>query len=215
MGRLGLAERRFLAEILHGLITRDYYRAAAIHFEAGYVPPYHTVEEFAQAMRAIGEPIQGRTAEEISMADLLGQLFAYTEVFDMQTRPELILLQKSMVIVEGVARDLDPLLNMWVAAEPVAKEWVESNMSLLGRLKGAGRGAETIGDVLMRTPDLLQKAEQAIVGFSEMAKSGLKLDEATLENLASRSRRNRVTDAALWVAALALVAIGLKIYGVF
>jgi ubiquinone biosynthesis protein len=88
-------------------------------------------------------------------------------------------------------------------------------MSLLGRLKGAGRGAETIGDVLMRTPDLLQKAEQAIVGFSEMAKSGLKLDDATLENLASRSRRNRVTDAALWVAALALVAIGLKIYGVF
>ena len=108
MGRLGLTERRFLAEILHGLITRDYYRAAAIHFEAGYVPPHHSVEEFAQAMRAIGEPIQGRTAEEISMADLLGQLFAYTEVFDMQTRPELILLQKSMVIVEGVARDLDP-----------------------------------------------------------------------------------------------------------
>jgi ubiquinone biosynthesis protein len=88
-------------------------------------------------------------------------------------------------------------------------------MSLLGRLKGAGRGAETIGDILMRTPGLLQKAEQAVVGFSEMARSGLKLDDATLENLASRSRRNRVTDAALWVAALALVAIGLKIYGVF
>jgi ubiquinone biosynthesis protein len=87
-------------------------------------------------------------------------------------------------------------------------------MSLLGRLKGAGRGAETIGDILMRTPGLLQKAEQAVVGFSEMARSGLKLDDATLENLASRSRRNRVTDAALWVAALALVAIGLKIYGV-
>ncbi|MBN9281451.1 MAG: ubiquinone biosynthesis protein UbiB, partial [Hyphomicrobium denitrificans] len=215
MGRLGIAERRFLAEILHGLITRDYHRAAAIHFEAGYVPPHHTVEEFAQAMRAIGEPIQGRTAEEISMADLLGQLFAYTEVFDMQTRPELILLQKSMVIVEGVARDLDPLLNVWVAAEPVAKEWIESNLSLLGRLKGAGRGAETIGDILMRTPGLLQRAEQTLVGFSEMAQSGLKLDDATLENLASRSRHNRITDAALWVTAVALVAIALKIYGVF
>ncbi len=165
MGRLGLQERRFLAEILHGLITRDYHRAAAVHFEAGYVPPHHTVDEFAQAMRAIGEPIHGRTAEEISMADLLGQLFAYTDVFDMQTRPELILLQKSMVIVEGVARDLDPSLNVWVAAEPVAKEWMEANLSLLGRLKGAGRGAETIGDVLMRTPGLLQRAEQAIVGF--------------------------------------------------
>ena len=83
MGRLGAKERRFLAEILHGLITRDYRRTAAIHFEAGYVPPHHSVEVFAQAMRAIGEPIHGRTAEEISMADLLGQLFAYTEVFDM------------------------------------------------------------------------------------------------------------------------------------
>jgi len=214
MGRLGLAERRFLAEILHGLISRDYYRAAAIHFEAGYVPPSHTVEEFAQAMRAIGEPIHGRTAEEISMADLLGQLFAYTEVFDMQTRPELILLQKSMVIVEGVARDLDPLLNMWVAADPVAKEWLESNLSLLGRLKGAGRGAETIGDVLMRTPGLLQKAEQAVTGFSEMARNGLRLDDATRENLAARSRRDRLTNAALWITALALVAIALKIYGV-
>ena len=87
MGRLGPKERRFLAEILHGLITRDYNRAAAIHFEAGYVPPHQSQELFAQAMRAIGEPIHGRTAAEISMADLLGQLFAYTEVFDMETRP--------------------------------------------------------------------------------------------------------------------------------
>ena len=108
MGRLGPMEQRFLAEILHGLITRDYHRAAAVHFEAGYVPPHHPVAVFAQAMRAIGEPIHGRTADEISMADLLGQLFAYTEVFDMQTRPELILLQKTMVVVEGVARSLDP-----------------------------------------------------------------------------------------------------------
>jgi ubiquinone biosynthesis protein len=212
MGRLGLAERRFLAEILHGLITRDYSRAAAVHFEAGYVPPHHTVEEFAQAMRAIGEPIHGRTAEEISMADLLGQLFAYTEVFDMQTRPELILLQKSMVIVEGVARDLNPHLNVWDAAAPVANEWMESNLSLLGRLKGVGRGAETVGDVLLRTPALLQKAEQALVGFSEMAKSGLKLDDATLENLAARSRRSRAADVALWIVALGIGAIALMLY---
>jgi ubiquinone biosynthesis protein len=214
MGRLGLAERRFLAEILHGLITRDYYRAAAIHFEAGYVPPHHTVEEFAQAMRAIGEPIQGRTAEEISMADLLGQLFAYTDVFDMETRPELILLQKSMVIVEGVARDLDPGLNVWVAAEPVAKEWMESNLSPLGRLREAGRGADAIGNLLLRTPGLLQKAEQAALGLAEMARSGVRLDDATMKDLASRSRRSRAADVALWIAALSLVAIALKLYSV-
>ncbi|SFV25674.1 2-octaprenylphenol hydroxylase [Hyphomicrobium facile] len=215
MGRLGLAERRFLAEILHGLITRDYHRAAAIHFEAGYVPPHHTVEEFAQAMRAIGEPIQGRTAEEISMADLLGQLFAYTEVFDMETRPELILLQKSMVIVEGVARDLDPSLNVWVAAEPVAKEWMEANLSPLGRLREAGRGAETIGEVLLKTPALLQNLAQAITGYSEMARSGVRLDEQTIENIASRSKRSRAADVALWIGALSLAVIAVKLFGFF
>ncbi|MFT3733042.1 MAG: 2-polyprenylphenol 6-hydroxylase [Hyphomicrobium sp.] len=214
MGRLGLPERRFLAEILHGLITRDYYRAAAIHFEAGYVPPHHSVEEFAQAMRAIGEPIQGRTAEEISMADLLGQLFAYTEVFDMQTRPELILLQKSMVIVEGVARDLDPTLNVWVAAEPVAKEWMESNLSPLGRLREAGRGAETIGEVLLKTPGLLQNVAQAINGFSQMANSGVRLDDDTVEKIASRSKRSRAADIALWIGALSLALIAVKSLGI-
>jgi ubiquinone biosynthesis protein len=213
MGRLGLPERRFLAEILHGLITRDYHRTAVIHFEAGYVPPHHKVEEFAQAMRAIGEPIHGRTAEEISMADLLGQLFAYTDVFDMQTRPELILLQKSMVIVEGVARDLDPGINVWTAAEPVAREWIDNNLSLLGRLQETGRGAAAIGDVLLRTPGLLQKAEQAILGLAEMARSGVRLDDETREKIASGSKRNRATDVALWIAALSLVAIALKLYG--
>ena len=213
MGRLGLPERRFLAEILHGLITRDYHRTAVIHFEAGYVPPHHKVEEFAQAMRAIGEPIHGRTAEEISMADLLGQLFAYTDVFDMQTRPELILLQKSMVIVEGVARDLDPGINVWTAAEPVAREWVDSNLSLLGRLQETGRGAAALGELLMRTPGLLQKAEQAILGLAETARSGVRLDDDTQEKLRARPRRSRASDVALWIAALGILAIALKLYG--
>ena len=102
MGRLGTKERLFLAEILHGFITRDYYRAAEVHFEAGYVPAHHSVENFAQAIRAIGEPIHNRTAEDISMARLLTLLFEVTGLFDMRTRPELLLLQKTMVVVEGV-----------------------------------------------------------------------------------------------------------------
>ncbi len=214
MGRLGLNERRFLAEILHGLITRDYYRAAAIHFEAGYVPPHHTVEEFAQAMRAIGEPIHGRTAEDISMADLLGQLFAYTDVFDMETRPELILLQKSMVIVEGVARDLDPNLNMWTAAEPIAREWLDANLGLLGRLKEAGSGAQTIGEVLLRTPGLLKQLETAALGLAGMASNGVRLDEATVKRLASeRARTTRSGRHALWLAAVSLAALALRKFG--
>src|SRR5208283_4117784 len=108
MGRLGLKERRFLAEILYGFITRDYHRVAEVHFEAGYVPPIHSVEEFSQALRAIGEPLHTLNAADISMARLLTLLFEVTALFDMRTRTELVLLQKTMVVAEGVARTLDP-----------------------------------------------------------------------------------------------------------
>lgn len=212
MGRLGVKERRFLAEILHGLITRDYKRAADVHFWAGYVPPHHPPAVFAQALRAIGEPIHGRTASEISMADLLGQLFAYTEVFDMQTRPELILLQKSMVIVEGVARGLDPNLNLWTAAEPVAREWVEANYGVTGRLREAGEGAEVLGKVLSDLPGLLARAEEGVTAFAEMAKSGIRLDSETVERIgAAEARHARWGRVALWVGALSLAAIALAI----
>src|SRR5262249_56242700 len=102
--------RRFLAEILYGFIPRNYRLIAERHFEIGYVPRTQSVDEFALALRAIGEPQHGRRVSDISMAKVLGQLFSTTELFDMQTRPELILLQKSMVLVEGVARAIDPEL---------------------------------------------------------------------------------------------------------
>ncbi len=211
VGRLGQTERRFLAEILHGLITRDYRRTAQVHFDAGYVPSHHSVDVFAQAMRAIGEPIHGRTADEISMADLLGQLFAYTEVFDMETRPELILLQKSMVVVEGVARGLDPSLNMWVAAEPVAKAWLESNLGLAGRLRGAGEGAETLGRVLSELPRVLDQAERTALAFADTARHGFRLDDDTVRRLADTDRRGRRWHTtATWLIALALTAIAAK-----
>jgi ubiquinone biosynthesis protein len=214
MGRLGPTERRFLAEILHGLITRDYMRAAEVHFWAGYVPPHHPVPVFAQALRAIGEPIHGRTAEEISMADLLGQLIAYTEVFDMQTRPELILLQKSMVIVEGVARALDPGLNLWTAAEPVARQWVEENLGAPGSLRRAGEAASALARLASDLPRLVGEAERAASGFSEMARSGLRLDAATVEALArENARRDRWSRIAMWIGALSLAALALRTLG--
>jgi ubiquinone biosynthesis protein len=208
MGRLGAKERRFLAEILHSLITRDYHRAAAVHFEAGYVPPHHSVEVFAQAMRAIGEPIHGRTASEISMADLLGQLFAYTDVFDMTTRPELLLLQKTMVVVEGVARSLDPGLNIWTAAEPIAKEWVEANYGVAGRLREAGEGAGTLGKLLSEVPRLLEQAERTAFAAADIARSGFRLDDETIERLAAaQARQNRWSRRALWSAGLLVIAL--------
>ena len=145
MGRLGVKERLFLAEILHGFITRDYHRTAEVHFEAGYVPPHHSVESFAQAIRAIGEPIHNRTAEDISMARLLTLLFEVTGLFDMRTRPELLLLQKTMVVVEGVARSLDPKLDMWTTAEPVVREWMTRHLGPAGKLEAAAQGAGELG----------------------------------------------------------------------
>ena len=136
MGRLGLKERRFLAEILYGFIKRDYRRVAEVHFEAGYVPRVHKVEDFAQAIRAIGEPIHSRTADQISMAKLLTLLFEITGLFDMKTRIELVLLQKTMVVVEGVARTLDPKLDMWTTSEPVVGAWIEQNLGPRRQIAG-------------------------------------------------------------------------------
>lgn len=210
MGRLGPRERRFLAEILHGLITRDYKRAAEIHFWAGYVPPHHPVEVFAQALRAIGEPIHGRPANEISMADLLGQLFAYTEVFDMETRPELILLQKSMVVVEGVARSLDPSLNLWSAAEPIAREWMEANLGAAGALKDAREGASEVSKFLAEIPALLSVAERTMISLGDMARAGVRLDDGSIARLAAEeARQTRLGRVALWVGALSLLAIAI------
>ncbi len=216
MGRLGHRERRFLAEILHGLITRNYQRAAEVHFWAGYVPPHHPVEVFAQAMRAVGEPIHGKTADEISMADLLGQLFAYTEVFDMETRPELILLQKSMVIVEGVARGLNPSLNLWTAAEPVAKDWMDDNLGPAGRLREAGEGASTVGKILADVPALLSQAERTASALSDMARNGVRLDDGTVMRLAQeQSRRGRWRTIAMWIGAAAIASLALVQLGWF
>lgn len=208
MGRLGPKEQRFLAEILHGFITRNYRRVAEVHFEAGYVPRKHSVDLFAQALRAIGEPLMDRTAEEISMGHLLGQLFQYTEVFDMQTQPQLILLQKTMVVVEGVARTLDPRLNIWSTAEPVAKEWMEAHFGPEGRLQDAAEGAASVGRLVGDLPQLLSQAELAAESFSAMAADGLRLDAYTIDRLAeSQARQGRLTRWGIWLGALSLLAI--------
>lgn len=206
VGRINPEERRFLAEILHGFITRNYRRIAEIHFEAGYVPPTQDVEVFAQAMRAIGEPLQGKSARDISMAGLIGQLFEYTAVFDMATRTELIMLQKSMVITEGVARSLDPNINIWTAAEPVVREWIARNLGPVGRLEDATEGVSEVGRLALHLPKVLRQAETTAAAFRDMLAGGLRLDQASLASLAEL-QRGRGGRWALWVIALALSAI--------
>jgi ubiquinone biosynthesis protein len=200
MGRLGAKERRFLAEILYGFITRDYRRTAEVHFEAGYVPSHHRVESFAQAIRAIGEPIHNRTAEEISMAKLLMLLFEVTGLFDMRTRPELLLLQKTMVVVEGVARSLDPKLDIWHTAEPVVREWMERNLGPVGRLQDAGQGMAEIGHFLGKLPALLSRTASVLEQFDDMTRRGLVLAPETVAAIGrSEARGTRWRTVALWV----------------
>jgi ubiquinone biosynthesis protein len=128
MGHLDEYTRRVYAEILFGFIRRDYKRVAEVHFEAGYVPPDRDVDEFARALRAVGEPIFGMNAEQISMARLLSYLFEVTERFGMETRTELILLQRTMVVVEGVARTFDHRMNIWDAAKPVVETYIKDSI---------------------------------------------------------------------------------------
>ena len=135
VGRLDADARRFLAEILYGFLRRDYLRVAEVHFEAGYVPAGQDLATFAQALRAVGEPIFGRPASEVSMGRLLGQLFEITGLFGMHLRPELVLLQKTMVAVEGVARRIDPAHDIWAAAEPIVERWMRQELSPVRRVQ--------------------------------------------------------------------------------
>ncbi len=207
MGRLGKPERRFLAEILLGFIRRDYRRVAEVHFEAGYVPGgVHTVDDFAQALRAIGEPIHGQKASDISMARVLTLLFEVTELFDMQTRPELLLLQKTMVVVEGVARTLDPQFDMWSASEPVVTEWVARNLGPAGQLEMAAEGVGALGRLVSELPRLADRAGRLSAEFDRMSADGIRLDPETIAGIGrSEARAGRWGRVALVVIAIVAV----------
>lgn len=213
MGRLNPKERLFLAEILYGFIRRDYARVAQVHFDAGFVPAHHDPAVFAQALRAIGEPIMDRPAHEISMARLLTQLFEVTGQFDMATQPQLLLLQKTMVVVEGVARMLNPHFNMWSASEPVLRQWIEKKLGPLGQIEDAAEGAASLGRLFTTLPEMLGQAQAATHMLADMASAGgIRLDRETTEALAAaQARHSRAGRYALIAGAAALIAIALTL----
>lgn len=203
MGRLGRKEKLFLAQILHGFITRNYQRVAEVHFEAGYVPHTHDVKSFAQAIRAIGEPIHGQAAETISMAKLLTLLFEVTELFDMETRPELLLLQKTMVVVEGVARKLNPDFNMWQVSEPVVAGWIAENLGPVGIAREAADGLKSVTHLAGQLPQFATRLERLSHSMDEMAEKGLRFDPETAEQIGrSEAYHNRWGRRALILIAL-------------
>jgi ubiquinone biosynthesis protein len=167
MGRIGMAERRYLAEILFAFLRRDYRRAAAVHIEAGYVSADHDEGEFAHALRSVGEPIWGRPAREVSMGRVLTQLFDVTEQFGMHMRPELVLLQKTMVQVEGVARNIDPDHDIWEASRPVVERFMHTELGpegitrqMFADVSNALTTARKLPQLVARIEKLVERAEQ-------------------------------------------------------
>lgn len=177
MGRISSKERRFLAEILYGFVKRDYMRVAEVHFQAGYVPANENVADFAQALRAVGEPIHDRQANQISMAKLLGLLFEITDIFNMQTRLELLLLQKTMVAIEGLSRSLNPDFNMWKVSEPILKQWMIQNLGIEGKIKDITGAMRVIAERSENLPQKLNKAFDTLDYLIEKEKISAVRDE--------------------------------------
>ncbi|WP_298916075.1 AarF/UbiB family protein [uncultured Algimonas sp.] len=164
LGRLGDEEIRFEIDTLYGFLQRDYYKIAQVHFDIGYVPPHHSVDEFATALRAVGEPIFGKAAEDVSMSKVLLQLLEITEMFDMPLQPQLILLQKTMMQAEGVARRLDPHFDMWEASRPIVEDAVRAEL-------GPERYLNDLLDGLDRTRRTLVKLPDATENIARLAEA--------------------------------------------
>ncbi|HJW40447.1 MAG TPA: 2-polyprenylphenol 6-hydroxylase [Rhizomicrobium sp.] len=202
MGRLDDTMRRFMAETLAGFLARDYRRVAQIHYDVNFVPAHHPVETFAQALRAIGEPIFGRPVRQVSMARLLQQLFETTRRFDMEAQPQLLLLQKTMVVVEGVARSLDPDFDMWEASRPVVEAWMIERVGPEARLRDAADGLTALGRVAQNLPQLMRNAE---IVSAMLAEGGLRLHPDSVRTIAAAQvAQTRHVRIAIWIAAGAL-----------
>ncbi len=207
MGRLDKYNKKYLAEILYGFIKRDYVKVAEVHFQAGLVPDTASKEEFAQALRSVGEPIFGQSIKDISGGNLLSQLFEITEKFNMATQTQLLLLQKTMVVVEGVARKLYPETNIWNVSKPILENWLES---LKGPKATISSAIDTSSEILKRIPDLpdfMDKANHALQLIAEGKLNLVNSNNSSLEieRLKLKSFRNNVLISILGIVILSFV----------
>ncbi|MDE1149239.1 MAG: 2-polyprenylphenol 6-hydroxylase [Azospirillaceae bacterium] len=197
MGRLDRQTRLYLADMLIGFLNRDYRLVADVHFDAGYVPAHQSRDIFMQAVRAIGEQVHNKPLHDISVGRLLAQLFAVTEQFEMETQPQLLLLQKSMLTAEGVGRVLNPKLNMWEVARPLIEQWMRENRGPEARLAEAVR---SISNTAGKLPLLLRHADRLT---DHLERGGLPIDPHSIDALADRLNNGR-GQGLLWAAIIAL-----------
>ena len=204
MGRLDRKHRHYLADMLLGFLSGNYRKVAEVHFDAGFVPATESVEAFTQACRSIGEPLLERPLEQISVAKLLSQLFQITEQFKMETQPQLLMLQKTMVLAEGLGRQLDPTVNMWELARPLIEEWMVMNRSAPAR---AMLGVADLLGSLERLPALLGDVERTL---KLLAHGGLPLHPETVKFLQGPQTGRFRLIWPLWLGAVALAAMALR-----
>ncbi len=202
MGRLDRKTRHYLADMLFGFLNGDYAQVADVHFAAGYIPRDQPRESFMQACRAIGEPIKDLPLHEISVARLLAQLFEVTGRFEMETQPQLLLLQKTMLVAEGVGRRLDPETNMWVVAHPLIEAWMVENRGPPARLRAL---ADDAAEFVAGLPELARMARRASQAITE---DGLKLHPDTVQAL---KRRQGVPVGRAWLLLFLGLAAGLAL----
>jgi ubiquinone biosynthesis protein len=177
MGRLDMQTRLYLAEAIAACLKRDYARMAEVHFNAGYVPANQDRDAFTQACRSIGEPILDRPLAEISIGKLLGQLFAITETFDMHTQPQLLLLQKSLVLIESMCRKLDPNINLWAACEAPIRAWMEKELSLQAR---AQRQIHSLLHCVQAAPQIAKRLENLLEHYEKNPQTSPPIDSRSL-----------------------------------
>jgi ubiquinone biosynthesis protein len=207
MGRLDRETRYYLADMLIGFLSGDYRRVAEVHLRAGYIPRDSSVGAFTQACRSIGEPILGRPLHEISLARLLAQLFRVTQQFQMETQPQLLLLQKTMVQVEGLGRRLDPSVNVWELARPLVEEWMRDNRGPEAQLR---QRVDSLVETFDELPRLLRSLGKLVDDWST---EGVVLHaESIATQAAHRSRQLWLLIAPLWLAGLALAAIAVALW---
>jgi len=203
-GRVDEQTRRFLGEMLLGFLNGDYRKVAEVHFQAGFVPADKSIDNFTQACRSIAEPILGLPLHEISIARLLGQLFQVTETFAMETQPQLLLLQKSMLVAEGVGRRLNPQVNMWQLARPLIEQWMMANLGPQAKIK---QGVVNLVQGLESLPKLVQSAEQTVAALRD---GGLRLHPDSVKALQGEGRRGLFPSWLPWALVAVLTALLLQ-----
>ena len=209
MGRIDKINRRFLAEILYGFIKRDYKKVAEVHLLAGLVPKNISIDEFAQALRSIGEPIFGQSVKDISGGNLLKQLFEITEKFNMPTQTPLLILQKTMVVVEGVARKLYPETNIWEVSRPVLENWLKDVKSPKSTLDTA---INTSSEIIKRIPDFPDIMDKANYALQLMAEGKLNLVSSNYKNFDIEQMKLKNFKNNLIIGILGIVIISLLVF---